>query len=287
MFAKVFSQIFDSSIAEDYNCRRMFMDLLVLADSDGVVDMTPEAISRRTNVPMDEVVKYVKELCQPDAKSRSQLHDGKRLIPLDTNRDWGWIIVNYAHYRKVRDEEARREYFRSAMRKSRKKKKDSVKDNGLTDLTKVNNVQPPASASSSLSASDSKRKAKEISEVIQYASDVGVSRSDAVAFFDSMEAGGWTRGGKALKDWKAHLRSYKANGYLASQRQRKNGAHPDNQKPVDRSKIELPDRFKSWASINYEARRDEIMKWRTWADVPNSLRQEWWTAEKSKLPIEV
>ena len=45
MFAKVFGQIFDSSIAEDYNCRRMFMDLLVLADSTGAVDMTPEAIS--------------------------------------------------------------------------------------------------------------------------------------------------------------------------------------------------------------------------------------------------
>src|SRR5689334_4065743 len=123
MFAKVFGQIFDSSIAEDYNCRRMFMDLLVLADSDGAVDMTPEAISRRTNVPLDEVTKYINELCQPDPLSRSKLHEGKRLIPLDSQRGWGWKIVNYEHYREIRDEAARREYFRDKQRERRRKLK--------------------------------------------------------------------------------------------------------------------------------------------------------------------
>jgi hypothetical protein len=122
MFAKVFGQIYDSSIAEDYNCRRMFMDLLVLADATGAVDMTHEAIARRTNVPLDEVCKYVTQLCQPDPKSRSKLEEGKRLIPLDKNRDWGWQIVNHAHYRNLRDEESRRTYFRDAMRKYRKRK---------------------------------------------------------------------------------------------------------------------------------------------------------------------
>jgi len=133
MFAKVFGQIFDSSIAEDYNCRRMFMDLLVLADSTGAVDMTLEAISRRTNVPITEVSKYINELCQPDKLSRSKLHEGKRLIPLDVDREWGWQIVNYGHYRGLRDEEARRTYFRTAQRKYRAKQK-TVKDKGLTSV---------------------------------------------------------------------------------------------------------------------------------------------------------
>lgn len=149
MFAKVFGQIFDSSIAEDYNCRRMFMDLLVLADSTGAVDMTVEAISRRTNVPIEEVQKYIKELCQPDAKSRSDLHEGKRLIPLDDRRDWGWMIVNYRHYRQIKDEEARRAYFRTAQREYRKKKRKGVKDKGLTKSDKNGQVLTLASASSS------------------------------------------------------------------------------------------------------------------------------------------
>src|SRR5215471_21628953 len=128
MFAKVFGQIFDSSIAEDYNCRRMFMDLLVLADQTGAVDMTHEAISRRTNVPIEEVRKYIVALCQPDQTSRSKLEDGKRLVPLDANRDWGWLVVNYSHYRKIKDEEARRAYFRDSQRKYRAgKKKESKK----------------------------------------------------------------------------------------------------------------------------------------------------------------
>ena len=51
VFAKIFAQIFDSSIAADSAVRHVFMDLLGAADRDGVVDMTLGAISRRTNVP--------------------------------------------------------------------------------------------------------------------------------------------------------------------------------------------------------------------------------------------
>jgi len=151
VFAKVFGQIFDSSIAEDYNCRRMFMDLLVLADSDGAVDMTPEAISRRTNVPMSEVVKYIKELSQPDPLSRSKEHEGKRLVPLEPGREWGWLIVNYQHYREIRDEEARRTYFRDYQRdrRGKLKKLNTVQDTVLTGLDENGQKFSPASASAS------------------------------------------------------------------------------------------------------------------------------------------
>lgn len=152
MFAKVFGQIFDSSIARDYNCRRMFMDLLVLADSDGVVDMTFDAISRRTNVPLDEVKKYIDELCQPDPESRSKVDEGKRLVPIDGARGWGWQIVNYRHYRQIRDEEARRSYFRDQKRKQRRAaKKKNVQDTSV-DTGGRCQIVPSASASSSASA---------------------------------------------------------------------------------------------------------------------------------------
>src|SRR6266850_6309776 len=101
MFAKIFSQIFDSSIAQDYTVRHMFMDLLALADKTGAVDMTPEAISRRTNVPLDVVLRCLTALSEPDPRSRSKKNEGKRIILLDSLRDWGWHIVNYKHYRKL------------------------------------------------------------------------------------------------------------------------------------------------------------------------------------------
>ena len=70
--------------------------------------------------------------------------------------------------------------------------------------------------------------------MIIYAKTKGISESDAEAFFDSMEAGGWTRAGKALKDWQAALRTWKANGWLAS---RKNGTRQTFSKPKERAPV--------------------------------------------------
>lgn len=120
MFAKVFDQIFDSSIVEDHSTRHVFMDLLVLADRHGMVDMTVEAIARRTNVPLAKVKSAIKKLSSPDASSRTPDDEGKRLTLLDDHRDWGWRIVNYERYRDIRDEEARRAYFRDYKRRQRR-----------------------------------------------------------------------------------------------------------------------------------------------------------------------
>jgi hypothetical protein len=42
---------------------------------------------------------------------------------LDDHRDWGWQIVNFVHYRNLRDEDARREYQRDWARKKRESDK--------------------------------------------------------------------------------------------------------------------------------------------------------------------
>lgn len=123
MYTKVFSQIFDSSIAEDYHTRHVFMDLLVLADRDGVIDMTQYAISRRTNVPIDVVTKAIGILSQPDPNSRTPDHEGRRLERLNEHRDWGWRIINYEKYRNMRSETDRKEYMRDFMAKKRASEK--------------------------------------------------------------------------------------------------------------------------------------------------------------------
>lgn len=121
MYAKVFRQIYDSSIAEDYMVRFIFMDLLVLADSDGVVDMTQEAISRRTNVPVKEIERAITALESPDLKSRTPSENGARLVRLDSHRDWGWIIVNYHTFRQIASEEQRKEKTRERVKRYRSK----------------------------------------------------------------------------------------------------------------------------------------------------------------------
>ena len=119
MYAKVFEQIFDSSISKDYTVRHVFMDLLVLADMEGVVDKTLDAIARRLNMPEDVVKKCLDQLMAPDPESRTPGDEGRRIRLISEHRDWGWVIVNYDHYRRIRDEEGRRSYHRNYMRTKR------------------------------------------------------------------------------------------------------------------------------------------------------------------------
>lgn len=121
MYAKIFEQIYDSSIAENPEARFTFMDLLVLADKNGVVDMTHEAIARRTNRPLDVIRKTIGILESPDPKSRRANDEGRRIIRLDEHRDWGWFIANYDHFRKLVSEEQRREKTRKRVQKHRNK----------------------------------------------------------------------------------------------------------------------------------------------------------------------
>lgn len=110
MFAKIFNSIFDSSIADDWKTRIVFQDLLVLADKDGIVDATPSAISRRTNLPLEIVTEAIPKLEAPDHTSRTPDHEGRRLLRLDAHRAWGWRIVNFTKYR----ESATKEMLRMA-----------------------------------------------------------------------------------------------------------------------------------------------------------------------------
>lgn len=119
MFAKVFTQIFDSSLAVDYQVRIVFQDFLLLCDANGVVDMTPESISGRTGLPLEIVRKGIAKLEQPDPESRTPDFGGRRIIRLDDHRTWGWLIVNYAKYRATESPDQRREKTRERMRRLR------------------------------------------------------------------------------------------------------------------------------------------------------------------------
>ncbi len=121
MFAKIFSQIYDSSIVENPELRFTFMDLLVLADAGGVVDMTHEAIARRTNRPIDVIRSTIEVLENPDTRSRTPDAEGRRLKRLDAHRDWGWVIINYDQFRKVETDEQRREKTLARVNKYRGK----------------------------------------------------------------------------------------------------------------------------------------------------------------------
>ena len=146
MYAKIYEQIFDSSIAEDYQVRHVFEDLLKLADQEGVVNRTHEAIARRTNVPLEIVRRGIEALEKPDPRSQSKEADGRRLVRLEEGRDWGWRIVNHGYYRALRTAEEKRNADRNRQRNNR---------NGSSLPTrKLQKLQSVTSAYASVSASD-------------------------------------------------------------------------------------------------------------------------------------
>lgn len=140
MFAKIFEQIFDSSIAEDWQIRHVFEDLLKLCDRDGIVDRTPEAIARRTNVPLEVVARALAVLEQPDPHSRNPGNDGRRIVRLDAHRNWGWRIVNYEHYRQIASDEQRRTKNLGAVHRYRDQRKTAAPNGARTALSA--NSQP-------------------------------------------------------------------------------------------------------------------------------------------------
>lgn len=112
MYGKIFTSMYDGTLRTKWQALVAFQQLIVLADQDGVVDMTVEAIAARTGIPLGVIAEGIEFLEQPDKFSRSPDSDGKRLNRLNQHRPWGWQIVNYAKYRNMRSAEDRREYHR-------------------------------------------------------------------------------------------------------------------------------------------------------------------------------
>ena len=131
MYGKIFSSMFDGSLYGKWQAIVTFQQMIVLADQDGTIDISSEALSARTSIPLDIIKAGIAILEAPDEHSRSPDESGRRIVLVDPARGWGWQIVNYAHYRAIRTAEDRREYNRKYWHKRKKTQPDST----VTQLT--------------------------------------------------------------------------------------------------------------------------------------------------------
>lgn len=83
--------------------------------------LTPAAISRMSSLPLDVVSKGIGVLESPDPMTRTAGEEGRRIVLIDDRRPWGWRIVNYMHYRGLRNEDQRREQNRLAQQRKRER----------------------------------------------------------------------------------------------------------------------------------------------------------------------
>lgn len=120
MYGKLFEQMYDSSLCENWRALITFQQMVILSDVSGFVDMTHEAIARRTNIPIDIIREGIAELEKPDPRSRSPKESGRRIVRLDEHRDWGWQIVNHKQYRDLASLEEKRQADRVRVAEKRK-----------------------------------------------------------------------------------------------------------------------------------------------------------------------
>jgi len=101
--------------------------VLSLANRYGVVDVTPDYLSRITGLPIADVTACMRRFCEPDPFSRSNAEGGARLVLIDPDRSWGWRIVNHGKYRekarKAHYDSERTESGRDAERKRAEREK--------------------------------------------------------------------------------------------------------------------------------------------------------------------
>jgi hypothetical protein len=220
VYAKIFTSIFDGSMRGHSDLILVFVNMLCHADQDGMVDRHWRAIADETGLTHDQVRSAVAALEGPDGESRSRNDDGRRIRRIDPERDWGWEIINYKHYRQLRSAEERREYLRDYMRKKRR---------ALTPVNICKQCQPIAEAEAeaevekkkthpapSISKTGKVKSSRKFfihptpAEVTAYA-QLKHLPVNGEAFCDHYEANGWMVGKNPMKSWQAAVRTWGRN----------------------------------------------------------------------------
>jgi hypothetical protein len=129
MYTKVFRAMYDGTLADNWQALVTFQQLLILANDDGVVDMTIASIHRTTGIPLDILEAGIKVLEAPDHGSRTPDMEGRRISRLNDHRDWGWFLVNFAKYRQMVTREEKKESDRQRIQAKRDAEKVSENNN--------------------------------------------------------------------------------------------------------------------------------------------------------------
>ncbi len=158
MYGKIFESMYDGSLYGQWEALITMQQFIVIADEQGVVDMTPPAIAGKTSIPLEILEKGIDILSKPDKYSRTLGSDGTRIQLLDDHRNWGWYIVNYQKYRDM----VRREDKLEADRERIATKRKANKINGVADCRIVS--QPVADVAHTDTNTNTQKKGHQVTE---------------------------------------------------------------------------------------------------------------------------
>ena len=138
MYGKLFASMYDGTLYGQWQAIITLQQMVILADSDGVVDITPPALAAKTSIPLEIIEKGLEQLSEPDRYSRSSAEEGRRIVPIEDDRPWGWVIVNYSHYKNLASVQDKKEKDRQRMAEKRSKNNNVADSRG--ESKRVENV---------------------------------------------------------------------------------------------------------------------------------------------------
>lgn len=124
MYGKIFASLYQGTLRGNAHAILVFTNMIACSDRLGNVDKHPRAIADEVGLTVDEVRAAIAYLSAPDPESRTSLEEGRRLLPLEPGRTWGWRIVTHSKYRAMVREEERREQWRASQARGRAAKQE-------------------------------------------------------------------------------------------------------------------------------------------------------------------
>jgi hypothetical protein len=122
-YTKLFNSILASTIwRSDDKTRIVWITLLAMADRHGVAEGSVPGLADFARVSVEDCRRALNVLQAPDEDSRSDDHEGRRILKIDG----GWLILNHAKYRAKASEDERRDYLRRKQAESRAKRVNNV-----------------------------------------------------------------------------------------------------------------------------------------------------------------
>ena len=218
MYGKIFGSIYDGTLAEDWRALITFQQFIVLCDADGILDMTPQSISRRTGIPIEHIKAGIEVLEKTDKYSRTPDQNGCRIELIDEHRPWGWHIVNHEKYKKMQDSDTIRAQTRARVQRHRSLKKGVTDGNGTVTDSNVQkrHIDTDTNTDTNTRSKEGETKSKQgrfapptLAQVTEYVKDRG-NLINPSNFMDFYETNGWMQGSKKIKSWKACVRTWES-----------------------------------------------------------------------------
>ena len=119
MYGKIFESMFNGSmVGAGPTVFATWAYVIANVRPPGEIEINPTVLATIIGCPVEEINQAIVKLCAPDKYSRSQEHDGRRLLHAGA---FSYAVPTFEKYRKMRNKEERNEYMADFMRNKRTK----------------------------------------------------------------------------------------------------------------------------------------------------------------------